>query len=1025
MNATASLYHPVFLVQTPEMIDESQEALIVRRIFEMFVDVDWESAFKRSVVRKGQSLEFDTTFMSAQQMQPDLMVASFEVPVSKSSRRQNAVHILVPRDLSRWAAQCACDRTGRCEHVVAALSALCLGEGLTEEDYEELFLADEQAEESIDTGTLTAPPPDVVIAENEREWEAWQVAELSRAKASATVARVANKPPEQLVYVFHMSSPGITLDFEMALLDSSTGKSPRLNGRRILPIQFGRVDRRVTRKFGIGSADEAMLWRIANQVPDFDYPHILQLSGSEGDAIVSELLDHHTCVLVQPGRPRLRKGQARPYQYQWIRGPREMSELHGGVDGASVIAPVGALWYLDTGTMEIGPVGGITSEQFHALQRLPKVHASNERKVAALLAMVPSATHVPPPVAVTIQQQAGEPKARLLLLREASPTKPEKAQWIGALRFCYGNTEVPDDGQARTLIQDEHANLATVVIRDSDRELAFRQSMQRVGCVPMESGATSLAMKPLKAGMKWRGDQNHASTLKESAERWLMLVGALEGRGISVDIPADFGVDIRTVENDELSANLDHSSRPGWFDVELGVDIDGRRVSLLPILARAIQRQELNLTAFLHESPEARMVIRTDHGTHLSLRLDELRRYCAPLIEWLTDLNGREVSLPMARADVLSELLDANANVKGPETLTRVAKAIRGEWTRSMAPDPEGLAATLRPYQSAGIEWLDFLAEHQLGGLLADDMGLGKTIQVLAHVLSERHKSRLRNESTKPALVVMPTSLVPNWQMEAARFAPSLRVLVLHGGSRHGQFDRISETDLVLTTYALLVRDIEILTKFDFSLAVFDEAQALKNPLTQSALCARKIRADRRIAMTGTPIENHLGELWSQFDLILPGLLGAQKHFAARFRTPIEKHGADAIRDRLNARIRPFILRRTKQEVAAELPPKTLITKRIALDGRQRDLYETLRLAMHDLVRQAISNKGLSASRIVVLDALLKLRQACCDPKLVKLPEARKVTTSAKRECLRDMVRELLDEGRRILVFRSSPRCWT
>jgi SNF2 family DNA or RNA helicase len=256
-----------------------------------------------------------------------------------------------------------------------------------------------------------------------------------------------------------------------------------------------------------------------------------------------------------------------------------------------------------------------------------------------------------------------------------------------------------------------------------------------------------------------------------------------------------------------------------------------------------------------------------------------------------------------------------------------------------------------------------------------------------------------------------------NWQAEALRFAPQLRTLLLHGSDRADRYDQIAHHDLILTTYPLLSRDRERLLAHQFQLLVLDEAQAVKNARSQAAQVVRELRASRRLAMTGTPLENHLGELWAQFDAIEPGLLGSEREFAKFYRTPIEKHGDAERQRRLNRRIGPLLLRRRKDEVLKDLPPKTEIVRTLELDGTQRELYESLRLAQHQRVREAIATRGLAQSGIVVLDALLKLRQACCDPRLVKLPAARKVKQSAKLEALLELLETLLDEGRRVLLF--------
>ncbi|MDE2482092.1 MAG: DEAD/DEAH box helicase, partial [bacterium] len=298
-------------------------------------------------------------------------------------------------------------------------------------------------------------------------------------------------------------------------------------------------------------------------------------------------------------------------------------------------------------------------------------------------------------------------------------------------------------------------------------------------------------------------------------------------------------------------------------------------------------------------------------------------------------------------------------------------------------------------------------------GVLADDMGLGKTVQFLAHAAIERAAGRL----DAPILIVAPTSVAPNWRAEIARFVPSLRVLSLTGADRATRFSSVGDADVVLTTYALLPRDAEFYLTQRWSLAVLDEAQAIKNPRVKAAAVARRLRARQRIAMTGTPIENHLDELWSILAFAQADVLGDRASFRRGFRTPIEKRGDSLRQSALAARLRPFLLRRTKERVAQELPEKTEIVQRVELTGEQRDLYETIRLAMHERVRAEVERRGLARSRIVVLDALLKLRQVCCDPRLLHVPAAAGVTESHKLEALLEMLESLIADGRRILLF--------
>ncbi|HET6787614.1 MAG TPA: DEAD/DEAH box helicase, partial [Aquabacterium sp.] len=324
-----------------------------------------------------------------------------------------------------------------------------------------------------------------------------------------------------------------------------------------------------------------------------------------------------------------------------------------------------------------------------------------------------------------------------------------------------------------------------------------------------------------------------------------------------------------------------------------------------------------------------------------------------------------------------------------------------------------GLGLSLRPYQLQGVAWLQYLREHHLAGILADDMGLGKTAQVLAHLLIEQRAGRL----DVPALVVLPTSLIANWQAEAARIAPTFRVLVLQGSARARDFDRLAEHDVVFTTYPLLWRDIDVLSRQPWHLLILDEAQMVKNAGSRAAGALRRLPTRHRLCVTGTPLENHLGELWTHFDFLMPGFLGDARSFTRQWRKPIEENGETLRAELLARRVRPFILRRRKQDVATELPPKTEVVRRVALEGEQRALYESVRVAADEQVRRVLQRKGFAGSQIAILDALLKLRQVCCDPRLVKGVATPATMERAKMAWLQDVLPEMVDEGRRVLVF--------
>jgi SNF2 family DNA or RNA helicase len=330
----------------------------------------------------------------------------------------------------------------------------------------------------------------------------------------------------------------------------------------------------------------------------------------------------------------------------------------------------------------------------------------------------------------------------------------------------------------------------------------------------------------------------------------------------------------------------------------------------------------------------------------------------------------------------------------------------------------DGLRATLRSYQREGVEWLQKLRALKAGGILADDMGLGKTLQTIAHLCVEKSQGRM----DRPSIVIVPTSLCVNWSRELERFAPHLSCRVYQGKHRHSVERSLEQADVIVTSYPILLRDIEVIAQGDYHYCILDEAQAIKNHRSQATVAVKRLKAQHRLCLSGTPVENNLDELWSVFNFLMPELLGEQSSFRTRFRYPIERAGDNLRLQALKQRVAPFVLRRMKEQVARDLPPKTDIVRPIELDGDQRDLYECIRLAVHSEVRKTIADKGLAKSSLTVLDALLKLRQVCCDPRLLSLSVASDVKTSKKLEVFLELVQLQLQQGRRILVFSQFER---
>jgi SNF2 family DNA or RNA helicase len=508
------------------------------------------------------------------------------------------------------------------------------------------------------------------------------------------------------------------------------------------------------------------------------------------------------------------------------------------------------------------------------------------------------------------------------------------------------------------------------------------------------------------------------------ANSWIEFVAQsvpeLRQDGWQIEIDESFPYNI-THPDDDWYAEIDESSGIDWFGLELGVSINGKQTNLLPILLAALKDEYHAVNMDISEPDEGQLwYFPFPDGSRLALPA----RRIWMLMSFLKDLYnfeslGDNGSLRLSRLEA-ADLAELEAAMKaldlrwfGGEKIRKLGQKLKDFTCIKRVEVPKNFKADLRDYQKDGLNWMQFLREYGLGGILADDMGLGKTIQALAYILREKEDKRL----TKPVLVVAPTSVLVNWHMEVDRFAPKLKTLALHGSERKQHFDTIGKYDLVLTTYPLLTRDKKALLEQEFHTIILDEAQYIKNSKAKNTQVACQLKADHRICMTGTPVENHLGELWSQFNFLLPGFLGDEKKFRQFFRNPIERNGNMDRNAALVRRIKPFILRRTKDEIATELPPKTLILRTASLEKSQRDLYETIRVSMQKKVRDEIAKKGFARSHIVVLEALLRLRQTCCDPRLLKMKVAEKVEESAKLDMLMEMIPKMVEEGRRILLF--------
>ena len=725
--------------------------------------------------------------------------------------------------------------------------------------------------------------------------------------------------------------------------------------------------------------------------------------------------------------PVVTEGPGRPGRVVWRLNPdgtqQAVIELDQGLAGFRLSGP----WYADPVLGVVGPVdSGLPQGIAARLLSAPPIPAEAAPRVAAELARRLPALSVPAPAELAPPEVLRGPVVPHLRLTTGTlPFAPRRTGMsrhvvdggvrvpLGHLSFRYGPLTIPSGLQASPRVMVVDARLYGIE-RDRAGEQAALARLGGIGFARI--GEIAPAYLAGRSGDAFLLEDDQDGT------DWLAVVThevpALRAAGWIVEIADDFPIRLVEAEG-PVEAELQEGSGIDWLELHLGVMVDGRRVDLVPLLLEMIADGTTGALAEA-EDDDAAFLVPLPDGRLLSLPLGRIRPTLLALAELFADggIDPESGRIAFTRHDAaeLALLEEASGlSWSGGEALRALGRQMReAGGTIPAVTLPEAFRGVLRPYQSQGVAWLQFLRAAGLGGVLADDMGLGKTVQTLAHLAIEQAAGRL----DRPALIVCPTSLIPNWTLEAERFAPGLKLLPLHGPARKARFPEIGAHDLVLTTYPLLARDHEVLTAQEWHAVILDEAQTIKNPNAETTRQALRLQARQRLCLSGTPLQNHLGELWSLFDFLAPGFLGSAKAFRTRYRTPIEKHGDAERQAALHRRVRPFLLRRTKGEVVQELPPKTEIIEPVEMGSGQRAIYEAIRLAMHAKVQAAIAQQGLARSGIIILDALLKMRQACCDPRLLKLRATQQAKAgSAKLDRLMDLLEVLLAEGRRVLLF--------
>jgi len=546
------------------------------------------------------------------------------------------------------------------------------------------------------------------------------------------------------------------------------------------------------------------------------------------------------------------------------------------------------------------------------------------------------------------------------------------------LRFMYGDHEVQAEKSPPSHIIRRQPGTLTLarIRRRAEEEAVFLQDL----------GATAYGLKK-SANIGWFELRKTVHPLDFLLHR----IPLLTQRGFEI-----FGEDqIKTarVNRNRPQISFRVSSGIDWFDLEAVVSFGDLEVPLKEV-RRAIRRREKYL--------------KLADGTIGAIPDEWIERYRHLFA--LGEDNDKGVRLSCGHLTLIDQLLADADRAQTDAEFERRREQLRSFERIQTQPLPHGFRGELRHYQCAAYNWLHFLNEYGFGGCLADDMGTGKTVCTLAFLQSLEE----RDPDGPASLIVMPRSLLFNWQREAMTFTPDLRVYVHHNAERLANPTLFDNYDLVLTTYGTMLRDIELLRRYHFRYAILDESQAIKNPLAETAKAARLLNAQRRLALTGTPVENSALELWSQFAFLNPGLLGNLDYFREEFVTPIEKKQNPETAQFLRKMVYPFILRRTKDQVAPELPPRSERLLEVEMEPAQRRLYLKQRDYYRALLLGLIDNAGIDGARMQVLEGLLRLRQICNHPRLID-PDFR--GSSGKFELLIETLETLAAEGHKALVF--------
>lgn len=982
---------------------------------ERFVAEDIEKSFDQTILKRGRGYFNDRRVIAA------LFDENGDLQGMVRGSEGQTYRVLIEfqkrTKFTKLESSCSCPYATQCKHG-AALALFALGREFRQADHKGETPKGNSEHSKFELALeAMATTPSSVAVEIPYEVKNW-LRHLEQANADDNATDPSAK--QQISYHLHLQSIGSRLVPAVQAVTQNILKSGALGATSW--VKVASIGSHMTPPHWT-ALDAAVLVDLEALCAKTDsYSMIYKLDGRHGSDVLCKLISTGRCYWNET--VRLKQGDTIQGRFEWhAEGKTGTVKPIIRAQPSALILPLDRPWYVDASTGECGCVECELPTRLVAslLQIGPLMpeHVPAVRKEMEALDLPQAAL---PQIAQRVVVRAPKPVPKIQVELETCGSKSHilygRSQVFAPIPFAkltfeYEGIQAPENGDdIRIVTPDEMLILQR-------NEAAERQAIQVLLAAGWESTSHG-----------WDVPQRHSHSLCMRPPDFTKLTAAVENLAefskkhlpklAAAGWGTDEGADVRTIPDSEVEWDIELASGSGvdWFEFRLGIRVEGESLDLRTILGQ-ILRPETKQQLFGAKAKAKDVFHFSLAGKIIQLSRKRLLAIVQPLIELFGDPDGWPEDLRLSKsllsetAEFQESLLSAKVPWKTDAEITRLSSRLANFERLEPVMEPAGFGGQLRPYQREGLAWLQFLREYEFGGVLADDMGLGKTVQVLAHIQTEKIAGRME----RPCLIVAPTSTIPNWRRESERFTPELKVLTLRGSDRATRFDSLGEADIVLTTYPLLARDKEQLLKWNYHMVVLDEAQNVKNASTAAAKAVRELTARHRLCLSGTPVENHLGELWSLFEFLMPGFLGTDAEFKRGFRTPIEKAGDAKARERLARRIRPFMLRRTKAQVVTELPPKTEIIESIEFGDPQRDLYESIRIVMDERVRSLLATQGLAKSRIQILDALLKLRQVCCDPRLVKLPSAKAVKESGKLDRLMEMLRVLVEDGRRVLLF--------